>query len=389
MRSVIEIARINLLRVFRERTNFFFYAILPLIIVIALGAMFGGSGVSRLGVVSTDAGALGDELVTILESGDVEVDIRSRDSLAQLESDVEDGRLEFGLLIPPGYDEAVRTGQPMELTIVSKPESIFAALGQGIETAVAQQSARIRAANIAADFAEVDFDTALATATAAQDTLEGISIEELTLGEAMFPNFGNSFALGAQNMTVLFMFLTSMTAATQLVLTRQLGVSRRMLATPTPVSRILLGEFLGRYAIAFAQGLFIVLVSSLLFDVGWGDLAGASAVIIVFALVGTGAAMLVGVLARNPDQAGSFGMVMGMVLGALGGAMVPVELFQEPISTIAQLTPHYWAIDAFRELVLYEAGIAEISTQLAVLAGFAIVFVGAGTWGLRHSITRG
>ena len=218
MRSVIEIARINLLRVFRERTNFFFYAILPLIIVIALGAMFGGSGVSRLGVVSTDAGALGDELVTILESGDVEVDIRSRDSLAQLESDVEDGRLEFGLLIPPGYDEAVRTGQPMELTIVSKPESIFAALGQGIETAVAQQSARIRAANIAADFAEVDFDTALATATAAQDTLEGISIEELTLGEAMFPNFGNSFALGAQNMTVLFMFLTSMTAATQLVL---------------------------------------------------------------------------------------------------------------------------------------------------------------------------
>ena len=117
----------------------------------------------------------------------------------------------------------------MELTVVSKPESIFAALGQGIETAVAEQSARIRAATIAADYAEVEFDTALETATTVQGTLEGITIEEITLGEATFPSIGNPFALGAQSMTVLFMFLTSMTAATQLVLTRQLGVSRRML----------------------------------------------------------------------------------------------------------------------------------------------------------------
>ena len=389
MRAVFEISRVNLLRLIRERSNFFFYFILPLIIVIALGAMFGGSGVSRLGVVDRAAGALGDELVAILEEGDIEVDVRSRDSLAQLKAGVEDGQLEFGLLIPPGYDEALRSGRPVELTVVSKPESVLAALGQGIETAVAEQSARIRAATVAADFAGVDFDDALETATAVQGTLEGITVEEITLGEAMFPNIGNSFALGAQNMTVLFMFLTSMTAATHLVLTRQLGVSRRMLATPTRVPVILLGELLGRYLIAFLQGLFIVLASSLLFGVSWGDLAGASAVIVVFAFVGTGTAMLVGVLARNPDQAGSIGVVVGMILGALGGAMVPVELFQEPISTIAQLTPQYWAIDAFRQLVFYDAGLADILAQLGVLAVYAAVLVGIGTWGLRRSLTRG
>jgi ABC-2 type transport system permease protein len=317
------------------------------------------------------------------------VEVRTRDTLAQLEQDVEDGKLEFGLLIPPGYDESLRSGEPVELTVVSKPESIFAALGRGIETAVARQSARIRAATIAADYAEVDFDTALETAATVQGTLEGITIEESTLGEATFPSIGNPFALGAQSMTVLFMFLTSMTAATQLVLTRQLGVSRRMLSSPTPVRSILLGELMGRFAIAMLQGLFIVLASRLLFDVSWGDPAGASAVIIIFALVGTGAAMLVGTLARNPDQASSFGIVAGMILGALGGAMVPGELFQEPISTISQLTPQYWAIDAFRELVFFGGGIEDIITQLAVLAGFATVLVGAGTVGLRRSLTHG
>jgi ABC-2 type transport system permease protein len=82
-------------------------------------------------------------------------------------------------------------------------------------------------------------------------------------------------------------------------------------------------------------------------------------------------------------------MVAGMVLGALGGAMVPVELFQEPISTIAQLTPQYWAIDAFRELVFFDAAISDILTQLAVLLVFAIVLVGLGAWGLRRTLTRG
>ena len=52
MRAAFEIARVNLLRVLRDRTNLFFVFLLPLIIIIALGAAFGGAGTSRLGVVS-------------------------------------------------------------------------------------------------------------------------------------------------------------------------------------------------------------------------------------------------------------------------------------------------------------------------------------------------
>ena len=389
MRAVFEIARVNLLRTLRQRTDLFFVFLLPLIIIIALGAAFGGAGTSRLGVVNVQSGPLSDELLAIVEAGDIEVEVRARDSLEQLRAGVEDGELEFGLFIPPGYDAALRAGEPVELSVVTKPESFFAALGQGLDSAVAEQSARIRAAVLAADYADVEFDIALETATTAQDSLAGITVEQITVGETLFPNIGNPFALGAQSMTVLFMFLTSMTAATQLVLTRQLGVSRRMLATPTPVRSILVGELLGRFGVAMMQGLFIVIASTLLFDVDWGDLAGASAVIVVFALVSTGAAMLVGVFARNPDQASSVGVVLGMILAALGGAMVPGELFGEPMSTIAQLTPQFWALDAFRQLVFYGAGLEDILTQLAVLLVFAAVLVGAGTVGLRRSLTRG
>ena len=387
--AAFEIARVNLLRVLRDRTNLFFVFLLPLIIIVALGAAFGGSGTIRLGVVRTDAGPLGDELVAALAASELSVEIRERASIDELRRGVEEGDLVFGVAIPPGYDEALRGGQDVEVSLVSRQDSLLPALRQVVQAAVAEQSARIGAARVAADHAGIPFDAALEVARQRQAEAAGIGVRITSLGEATVPSGGNIFALGAQSQTILFMFLTSMTAASQLILTRQLGVSRRMLATPTRVRSILIGELGGRFAIAMMQGLFIVLVSSLAFGVSWGDPAGAAAIIILFALVGTGAAMTVGVFSRNADQASALGVVLGMVLGALGGAMVPLELFQEPIASLARLTPHAWAIDAFRALVFSRAGLLEILAQLSVLVAYAGVLVAIGIWGLRRSLTRG
>ena len=53
--AILEIARVNLLRVVRDRANLFFVFLMPLLIILAVGAVFGGGGTSRLGVVRTDA----------------------------------------------------------------------------------------------------------------------------------------------------------------------------------------------------------------------------------------------------------------------------------------------------------------------------------------------
>jgi ABC-2 type transport system permease protein len=176
------------------------------------------------------------------------------------------------------------------------------------------------------------------------------------------------------------MFLTSLTAATQLIITRQLGISRRMLATPTPVRTILVGETLGRFGVALFQGLFILIVSAVAFGVSWGDPLAAGLIVVVFALVGTGAAMVIGTLSGNADQAGAFGVFAGMGLGALGGAMVPMEVFPETMQRIAHLTPHAWALDAFREVAVRGGGLADILPELAVLLGMAAIMLLLSTW---------
>ena len=117
-------------------------------------------------------------------------------------------------------------------------------------------------------------------------------------------------------------------------------------------------------------------------------LLGATLVVVLFALIGTGAAMIIGVFARNPDQAGAIGVAAGMIIGAIGGAMVPAELFEEPMTTLSRLTPHAWAIDALRDLSFRGAAVSDILLQLTVLAAMALALVVVGTWGLRRSLTR-
>lgn len=205
----------------------------------------------------------------------------------------------------------------------------------------------------------------------------------------------NGYVMGAQSQLVLFMFLTSVTAATQLIVSRQLGVSRRMLATPTSTRTILLGELLGRFGVAMLlgrfgvamlQGLFIFLATALVFGVTWGDPLAAGAVIVLFGLVGTGVAMIVGSISNDPDQANSLGVGVSMLLGAFGGAMVPPEVFPEVMRTLPHITPHAWAIDALRDIALRQAGIVQVLPQLGVLLGMAAVLLAAATWRFRKAL---
>jgi len=134
------------------------------------------------------------------------------------------------------------------------------------------------------------------------------------------------------------------------------------------------------------QGLFIVLLTALAFGVDWGDPVAASLLIVAFALVGTGTAMVIGVFGANPDQAGAFGVFAGMMLGALGGAMVPIEVFGEPMRTIAHVTPHAWAIDGFRALVFEHAGIVGILPQLTVLVAMGGALLLLASWRFRRTL---
>jgi ABC-2 type transport system permease protein len=90
----------------------------------------------------------------------------------------------------------------------------------------------------------------------------------------------------------------------------------------------------------------------------------------------------------NAQQAGGFGVMAGLGVAALGGSMLPLELFSPTMQRIAHLTPHAWVLDGFAELVRRGGTVTDILPELGVLGAYAAVLLGLAAWRLRVAITR-
>jgi ABC-2 type transport system permease protein len=387
MRKVYSIASSNVRRMLRERSNIFFVFIFPIALILLIGAQFGGDFAPGVGIYQADD----DPLATAISN-----EIQSEGSLAvttypsgeDLTSAVERGTIQAGVLIPAGVSGLAESGSEVEVEYIARPDGAGAQLQSVVSAAVARVMTPVSAAQFGAEKTGASFDDALAVSRSQTDLAPGLEVETTAVGEALFPSSLGRFDLGASQQLVLFTFLTALAGSAALILSRKLGVSRRMLSTPTSTGTIVTGEGAGRWAVAMVQGLYIVGVTYLLFRVDWGDPWGALLILVTFSAVGAGAGMLMGALFSNDQQAGGISVVVSLGLAALGGCMLPIELFSPAMTRVAHLTPHAWALDGFAELVRRDGTVADILPELGVLTLYAIVLLLLAGWRLRVVLTR-
>ena len=100
-----------------------------------------------------------------------------------------------------------------------------------------------------------------------------------------------------------------------------------------------------------------------------------------------GAGIFLGTLFRNEQQAIGVSLLLGLGLAALGGCMVPLEVFSPTMRRVAHITPHAWANDAFAKLVGHGASIGGILPQLGILAAYAAILLTLAAWRLRRVLS--
>jgi ABC-2 type transport system permease protein len=386
--KILAIVQVNLVRASRDRTALFFSVLLPLILILVLGLTYGSGSSARIGLVDDDGGPLAARLVADLAaSSDLSVEVRRYDSLDVLRDAASRGIVQVGIEVPAGYTTGLQSGGETTVTLVVPPTAVASAIRTMAELAIAAQASLVRAARFAGATNGRSFEANLEAASTLAATLPGVGTTVVPINAADTSRSG--YDAGAQGQLILFMFLTSLTGAAELVITRQLGISRRMFSTPTGLWTIIVGESMARIAFALVQGLFIVAASAILFGVRWGDPIALGAIVLAFALVSGGAAMLVGSIASNPSQAGAIGPALAMILGLLGGAMVPAEVFPDAMRQLSHLTPHAWAVEALHVLGEPGSGISAVAQQVAILGGFALVFFAIAVTRFRRVLQRG
>jgi len=384
--KALTIAANELRRLLRWRANIFFLFILPMLIILLLGAAFGGSGTARVGVIEGRSGPLARQFLAALDARPA-IELRRYSSATGLQHAVARGDLDAGLVLPAGFDSRLRGGNSATISYFARPNSVAQQVRATIQSVAAEQGRLLAAAQVLERARGTSFTQALARARAVAVRTPRVQVRLTAPDGSNYIATTGRFESGASTQLLLFIFLNSLNGAAWIIETRRLGIARRILSTPTSLRTLVTGQLLGRLAVALLQALIIILGSLLFFGVDWGNPLGTAAVVIAFCLVGTGAAVLLGSLFSNEQQAGPVALLLGLGLAALGGSMAPLEVFPKTARTIAHVTPHAWANDAFSKLLNHGGDLGSVLPQVGVLLAFAGVAITFATWRLRRVLT--
>lgn len=382
--KVLAIALNSLRRLTRTRSNLFFVFALPMLLILVLGLTV-GTATPRIGVyvegrqtVAVDA--LIDELENV-QGADIVVFDGLREATDQLVRE----DIEALVTVPGDYAETLESGGVAELSYRVIPGSSGFEVQGFVQSAVAVESVTVRATRLVVAETDVSDREASALVAASGGAAAAVSVRTVDADRDAFVEADTVGFVAAQEL-VLFVFLMSMVLAGALIQSKRLGVTRRMMATAATTGEVVAGEALGRYLVAVVQSAVIVAFSALLFGLDWGSWPASLAIVASFSLVATAAALLIGSLVRNESQSQAVGLSVGLALAALGGCMVPFEVFPDGLRTFAHITPHAWAVDAFTEVVQRGGGLGQIGTELGVLVAYGLGLLVAATFMLRRSI---
>ena len=84
--------------------------------------------------------------------------------------------------------------------------------------------------------------------------------------------------------------------------------------------------------------------------------------------------VMVTALSRTVQQANALAFGGLVLFGALGGALVPIQVLPEWARTIAPATPTYWVMRGFQSVILDGHGVVSVVLPCCVLVGMGVVF---------------
>jgi ABC-2 type transport system permease protein len=114
-----------------------------------------------------------------------------------------------------------------------------------------------------------------------------------------------------------------------------------------------------------------------------GNLPALAVVSVLVALASTTLGVLIAALARTEGQIGGIAALILWVAGALAGAFIPQFAMGDFLNTVGKVTPHYWAISALSDIIVRGQNLTGVTTQIGVLALFAVLFFVIGAWRFR------
>lgn len=183
--------------------------------------------------------------------------------------------------------------------------------------------------------------------------------------------------------TIFGVFFIVLTLASSFIQEKNVGTFQRILTAPLSKTALIMGKLLPYYLINLIQITLMFAVGVIFFDLFLGNLPALMLVSLALAAAANGLGLLVAAIGKTEAQVNGLAVLLAIILSALGGMMVPVFVMPGFMQSLAQFTPHAWALAGYHDVIIRGLGIRDILCEAGVLFGFSGLFFLVALWRFR------
>ena len=351
----------------------------PLIFLLLFGFIFPSGSTHenvQMGLVNLDQGAGSNEFVTQMDNMNNQlansknssyITFNNYSTVDEAKKAINQGKISGAFIIPPGFSNNVTKGQSGNViidvdnsnpTVASSVDQVSTSIISGLNGITATASVE-KLGNESNQ--PINSQAIISPYTAnIQNTIPGAS---------------NYFNFLAPGLIVMIGMMYIMNGIPETISKeKEIGTFDGMLSAPIHHLSIILGKAMGLTIRGLVQCAFVLIFAVLIFGV---TVQGSLLLIAVLTLLGIFSFIGIGIMAVSlvKDQS-TAAMIMDLLMFPmmfLSGVIFPLQQMPWFMQEIAKVIPLTYAGDAMRKIMLLNANLADVSTDLIILLGFGVI----------------
>ncbi|TMD74331.1 MAG: ABC transporter permease [Chloroflexi bacterium] len=347
----------------RDRRTLALLFVAPIVILGLLGyIMRGSTSAPEVGVANQDSGPLGAIVADGLKSSS---HIRATDiNAADGDAKLKDGSLVAYIVLPSDFSQQAQAGTVApEVHLEGSQPGEDAPVIQALQQSMISLASRVSGRSVTFQF----------------------QVKYLYGGQ----NYDTLDYFGAAFVGLVVFFLVFVITIVSFLNERSQGTLERLMASPLRRGEIVVGYMLGFTVLALVQA-----VEVLVFALAILHIHNQGSVFLIFgmealmAIAAVNLGIFLSMFARSEFQAVQFIPLVVVPQVLLSGIIFPVSTEPKGLQWLSDVLPLTYAVNGMRDIMVKGADVTWPSLQLdaAVVAGFCILLIAAGTATLRRRL---